>query len=253
MGWILIIVGIILISVVLYSLMFARSKDSNNPAQRKTEVSAKYSTDMTRYAARKETTAATARSGLLVATNQEQALLDENAEREADLDVKAGARQVEINRQQTDIVKLQNAQLEDKYRIVLTQIALQHQMDVPTYLQVHGHRQMKQIDLEARSTEYKQDQEQISRVQQEKLELIDRATQRLFGFYEQRKQLEKSKKPADKDKLDHLNKLIDGAERLILGEQDRFIQSTLGQEASRSLPAHDGGTSDTAETEEDQE
>jgi hypothetical protein len=160
--------------------------------------------------------------------------------------------QTELTRLETERVKSLNEQLEDKYRIAITEIAFNHSMDVPTYLQVTGHRELKQIDLQARATEYNQDQDNLSRVQQEKLELIDRATKRLFGFYEDRKELEASDEPAKDDKLNHLNQLISGAERLILGEQDRFIQSTLGQEAPRSLSAHDGGTGDSSEAEADQ-
>jgi hypothetical protein len=249
---ILLFVGIV---VVIIGFMFSGTpkRDSANPTEKKSIVSDKYSPEMNRFEARKETNAANARNQLLVAVNTEQALIDVNEEREADLDVRAGTRKVEFVKQDTEIVKLQNEQLAAKLNLALTEMAFQHGMDLPTYLQVTAHRNLKQIDLQARATEYMQDQENVSRIQQERLELIDRATQRLFGFYEQRKLFQKSRKPADKDKLAHLNKLIEGAETLILGEQTRYIESTLGQEARRSLPSYDGGTGDSSEVEEDTE
>jgi hypothetical protein len=152
----------------------------------------------------------------------------------------------------------QNAQvlLELRLKEVLIETALRQGLTVETDqrlklesglsgIRINEHRQVKDIDLYVRATEYQQDQENVSRIQQEKLELIDRASHRLYSFYEQRKQLEASDDPAKDDKLTHLNKLIHGAERLILGEQDRYIQATLGEEAPRGLPAHDSGTGDS--------
>jgi len=253
MSWILIVVGMLLIGVVVYLLMYGYEKDSNDPEIRKLEISAKYATGMTRFAARKETVVAQARVNLLKLLNEEQAELDHNTEREADLAVQEGSRQVEFERQQTTIEKLRAERIELETRNQLMTLALASSMDITTFLQISLHRELKQIDLEARATEYQQDQENIDRVEQTKLALIDRATHRLFSMYEQRKKIEASDDAAKDDKLSQLNYNIKTAEDLIRGEQDRFIQATLGEEERRSLSADDSGAGDSEEAEASQE
>jgi hypothetical protein len=128
---------------------------------------------------------------------------------------------------------------EIQVRNELLGIAAAQEMDITTYLKVATHRELKQIDLEAREIEYRQDQERISRVQQEKLELIDRATHRLYSMYRQRKELKASNDPAKDDILNQLNYNIAIAERLICGEQARYLEATLGEKEVRGLPAPD--------------
>lgn len=153
----------------------------------------------------------------------------------------------------TEMVELQSEQLIIEARNELIRLAQLQGMDIVTYLKVTESRNLKQIDLEAYAAEYQIDQENISRVQQEKLELIDRASGRLYSMYDKRKKLERSRDRAKDDKLRHLNYLIEKAEVLIRAEQDRYLEVTLGQEAPRSLPAYEGEGRDTDSEGESQE
>lgn len=246
MAWFYIIIGLLFVGVAAYYWLTGYTKDSNDPEQRKSEVSAKYSTDMGRFAARKEKKAAEARSQLLEATNQEQRLIDANEEREAASKVSYAGKEIELER-------LAAERTEIRVRTQLIRLAHERGMDIVTYLKVTEHAELKTIDLQARELEYKQDQEQISRVQQERLELVDRATHRLFSMYDQRKKLEGSRDKAKEDKLAQLNYNIQIAEELIRGEQARYLEATLGQEGQRSLPATDGtgrAESEAGESEE---
>jgi hypothetical protein len=137
------------------------------------------------------------------------------------------------------LTTLESTQVELETRNELMRLAQRQGLDITIYLQVASHRELKQIDLEAREIEYKQDQEQISRVQQEKLELIDRATHRLYSMYRERKELETSNDPAKDDILAQLNYNISIAERLIRGEQDRYLEDALGAEGQRNIPEAD--------------
>lgn len=112
-------------------------------------------------------------------------------------------------------------------------------------IKINEQRQLREIDLDVRAIEYQQDQENISRVQQERLELLERASRRLSSLYDERKRLEASSDPAKDDKLRHINQLIHGAERLILGEQDRLIQATLGEETAGDFSPDNGKPSDS--------
>lgn len=255
--------GLLLVGVAIYFWLFDREKGASNPLdaadaqQDKVDSEAgtvenyfkgrqvKSQTEFQRVVTdAKQAAAETIRTDTEVASAQ---LEKEALPERHDQTLKKDKAQT-----QTELARLESERVELSVRNQLMGIALSQEMDVTTYLQVTSHRNLKQIDLEARDTDYKQDQEQISKVQQEKLELIDRASHRLYSMYEERKRLEASDDPAKEDKLTHLNKLIQGGEVLILGEQDRFIQSTLGQEAPRSLSAHDSGTGDSSETEADQ-
>jgi len=137
------------------------------------------------------------------------------------------------------VLNLKEERQDIRIRGELTRLAADHGMDLLTFLQVTSRRELSNIDLQTREIEYKQDQEQISRVQQEPLELVDRATHRLFSMYEQRKKLENSRDRAKDDKLRQLNYNIQIAEELIRGEQARYLEAQIGQTKAGSLSAAD--------------
>lgn len=175
-----------------------------------------------------------------VKTNTE--ILKATEEQASLKDVLERARELAEAGHQTSLAAERDKQLDYELRGQLFVVAASRGMDVTTYLQVVAQRETKEIDLQVRAEEYRQDQEQISRVQQEPLELIDRATHRLFSMYEQRAQIEASDDPAKEAKLGQLNYNIQIAERLIRGEQDRYLQAALGEETERALsPAQSGG------------
>ena len=71
MNWILILLGLSAVCAVAYFLLTRYSKDSGGIQERTKDQSAKYSTKMNRFAARKETKAAHARADLATELNFE--------------------------------------------------------------------------------------------------------------------------------------------------------------------------------------
>jgi len=265
MGWILIVVGIVLLAIALWAWLFRTPSGTPGLTQGQKALGYQDKAVPGQGMAKNILTRAQVRSDIktqqvvnvasYTATQgieEQSRAIDAVLRQEGIIDVHRRGSEAAEAQHITQLTELESRRVELKIRNELMRLAQDHEMDITTYLQVTGHRNLKQIDLVARAVEYQQDQENVSRIQQEKLELIDRASHRLYSFYEKRKELEASDDPAKDDKLRHLNQLIDGAERLILGEQNRYIQATLGEEAPRGLQADDSGTGDTGETETDE-
>lgn len=257
MAWLLIGVGLVLLAVVVWTWLFRTPSGTPGTPQ---EKALRYQDKavpgqgfaknvLTRAQVRSDTkTQAVVNIASQTATQgieEQSRAIDALLKQEGIIDTHRRTNEKADAEHITQLTRLESDRIELKIRNELMRLAQDSEMDITTYLQVTGHRNLKEIDLQARAVEYQQDQENVSRIQQEKLELIDRASHRLYSMYDERKQLEASEDPAKEDKLKHLNQLIDGAERLILGEQNRYIQTTLGEEAPRSLQANDGPGSDS--------
>jgi len=144
MAWILIIIGLVLIAVVVYLVMFAAEGDSNEPIGRTRDLSGKYSTNMTRFAARKETKAAQARGELAKELNVESDIVTRLAERQADAEHQR--ERLEYNFQ----IETANYQVlldQNKLTRQLIGEAATHNMDVATYLELKKKTEMDRLDL----------------------------------------------------------------------------------------------------------
>lgn len=108
---------------------------------------------------------------------------------------------------------------------------------------------LKKIDLEARWTEYLQDQRDVTLAQMEDYQIVDEVTERLFKAYELRKQIELSDDLAKEDKLRLLTKNIAAAERFLDERQTRHLQATDAENAQRTLPAYEPSGDDDQEDE----
>lgn len=140
-----------------------------------------------------------------------------------------------------DMMEMQSKKLELRIRDRFMKMAAEMDMDIVTFLKVRESQELKNIDLQFMAAEYNIKQENMSRIQQEVLELVDRSTHRLFGMYDLRKELEKSNDPAKDDKLRQLNYNIQVAEDLIRGEQARYREAALGQDGGRTFSDSDSG------------
>lgn len=260
--WWLIAVGIILIGISVYGIFLMKKKtDTEESANPLEDVGdgVNWFTGWRRQGRINNETAIreadtrrkTAKAGNIAAENEVLAAKEAQDRFRTEADY---LRELSESRQQTNLGAEKDKQLELEMRENLFRVAAERGMDITTYLQITSSRELKAIDLQARAEEYRQDQEQISRVQQEKLELVDRATHRLFSMYEQRAEIQSSNDPAKDDKLRMLNHNIEIGERLIRGEQDRYLQAALGEEAERALPpAQSGGDdSETGQTDRKQ-
>lgn len=128
MGWLLIIVGAVLVIVYAFSFI----KDKRSVSERIASLPKdKYSTDMGRFAARKEARAAEARVGTLKALNDESNHLIASSQKETLLDT------VEFD-QAHNIPKLERAEereiSEHHLTLKLMDQASKGNIDVPTYL-----------------------------------------------------------------------------------------------------------------------
>lgn len=123
---------------------------------------------------------------------------------------------------------------------VLDQLELE-KLERQSFIHTREYRDKKQADNEALAEGYRIDHENITRTQQEPLELIDRATERLFKLYDQRAQLEGSNDNARAHKLSQLNKNIKIAEDVLDAEQARLIQAEAGETKERFTASDDSG------------
>jgi hypothetical protein len=109
-----------------------------------------------------------------------------------------------------------------------------------SYIATREYKERKDIDNKARAEEYRIDHENISRTQQEHLELRDRATQRLFSLYDKRAKLEESDDPAKEHKLIRLNKEIRKAEDELDGQETGPVSTPAGENQERNSSSEDG-------------
>jgi hypothetical protein len=123
---------------------------------------------------------------------------------------------------------------------VLDQLELE-KLERQSFIHTREYRDKKQADNEALAEGYRIDHENITRTQQEPLELIDRATERLFKLYDQRAELENSTDNAKAHKLAQLNKNIKIAEAALDAEQARLIQAEAGETKERFTAPDDSG------------
>lgn len=107
------------------------------------------------------------------------------------------------------------------------------------YIRTREYRERKEIDNDSKEREYQIDHDAITRTQQEPLELIDRATERLFTLYDKRAELEQSDDRAKEHKLAQLNKNIKIAEGALDAEQARLIQVKAGENPERNGATED--------------
>lgn len=114
-----------------------------------------------------------------------------------------------------------------------------YKLERESYIRTREYREKREIDNEFRAKEYEQDHGNITRIQQEPLELVDRETDRLFAMYERRKELEASDDPAKDDKLRMLNHNISVAEKLLYGREAGHLQASSGQEEEGNISASD--------------
>jgi hypothetical protein len=235
MGWFLIIAGILFVGIAAYYLLVPKAQGGTATGkvdQYQDIVHPK----MGRIASWFKRKQLVSQAQTQAAANEvSQAVLEGSEINERTVE----SREIRKATNKVALTTLESTQVELETRNELMRLAQAQGLDITTYLQVASHRGLKQIDLEAREVEYRQDQEQISRVQQEKLELIDRATHRLYSMYRERKELETSNDPAKDDILSQLNYNISIAERLIRGEQDRYLEDALGAEGQRSISEAD--------------
>lgn len=229
MSWVLIIAGVLFVGVAAYYMMTARSGEGSG-------YQGEIGPDTPYLVAKWRKKKYAAQTVAQIEANTAHRAVLEGSEIE---DGFAKGIKLSDEAHLNSIVLLRQERQDVLIRGELTRQAAEHGMDLFTYLQVVSHRELKNIDLQAREVEYRQDQEQISRVQQEKLELVDRATHRLFSMYEQRKKLECSRDRGKEDKLAQLNYNIKIAEELIRGEQARYLEAQIGQTKAGSLSAGD--------------
>ena len=125
----------------------------------------------------------------------------------------------------------------------MKQVDLDHEQGLSD-LKIKEYEARKRIDNEAQAEEHRIDHENISRMQQEHLELIDRATTRLFKLYDEKAALSESLDPAKEDKLDQLKFNIKIAEEVLRAEQTRFVQDTIGKKEDGFAEGSDSSRSD---------
>ncbi len=123
---------------------------------------------------------------------------------------------------------------------VLDQLEME-KLERESFIRTAEYRDKKKADNEALAEGYKIDHENITRTQQEPLELIDRATERLFKLYDQRAELERSTDSAKDSKLARLNKNIQTAEDDLDAAQARLISVEARETKERFAASDDGG------------
>jgi len=160
MAWILIIVGASLVGFALYVWIFVYEKDSGSVQDRADLVSRKYTPEMNRFQARKETKAAEARTELGDQLSKEAAAVIEVNNRQTQAETCEFIRQENWSRLrrmlELETAEHRTALLQNALTNTLIGEAAQRNLDVATYLELQKKTEMNRLDLDQQWAEAEQ-------------------------------------------------------------------------------------------------
>jgi hypothetical protein len=186
----------------------------------------KYSTRMSRGAARKEFRASSARGELLGGLVREGESLNK-------LEDQKDAYELSRMRYQHEMELVDQSQR-------VTEKANSYGVDNPTYLDIRRKQEFDRSDLAKRQVEIDQDLNKGFVYAQREHRYVDMDQDSLFQLYEKRKGLQDGNDPARADKLKLLNERIETEEKIFRERQQRLLQDSTREDLR-------GGDEDTNE------
>jgi hypothetical protein len=161
MAWVYIIAGLLFVGVAVYMLMFPGGKKESDADTKLKQTQEKYSPSQTRFEARKETKASTARAEEARAINEESTQIIATVNQDASLEkskfekdhiVEKLTREEEALTSNHQVLLAQN-----KLATHLMSRAEEKDLDMTAYVETNLHRIRQEIDLETRWKEILQD------------------------------------------------------------------------------------------------
>lgn len=230
MAWFLIIVGVLLVGFVVYAVMFTYPRGSGDAQDRAKALNEKYSTDMNRFAAMKETKASSARRDLIGTLGEEMsaAIGASEVQRRAETSAFDDAHNLERLNWNLEIER-------GSYQTLLDQNALTRQligkaaskdMDVATYLELEKKVQFDRLELDKQWQEAEQQLKAGFIFQLQAYQHLALMTEYIGKLYDRAKQLQAEGKDREYKLIEEHIEFMEGDFR---GRQKRLVQ-TLEQE-----------------------
>ena len=234
MAWVYIIVGLLFVGFALYLLMFPGKKSDVDPNSKLKQIQEKHSPEQTRFEARKEAKAATARTEELKAINAETVQLIETINQEKNLEatqfIKKHYPAKQTRDEEMEISNHQVLLAQNELTTHLIGGAKEKDLDMPSYVEWQKKLLMDRADLDKQWAEAEQQLKAGFIFQLQAHQHLALMTEYIGKLYDRAEELQAKGKNRELNLIEEHISFMEGDFR----ERQRLLQAANGKEIQGS-------------------